>query len=216
VVRNLRNMAQAGVDRELIASRLEQGLSKVLPFRFITAARYTPQFEPMLESAMLASIKDMPRIARSTGLLIDVSGSMDATVSSKSETTRLEAACGLAILLRELAPDLRVATFSNKAVEVPARRGFALRDAIVNSQAHSSTDTEMGVNFCKKSWPGIERFIIITDEQAAPTRTPDGFSPANYIINVATYQYGIGVGRNYTTINGWSERVLDYIQAVEE
>lgn len=39
--------------------------------------------------------------------------------------------------------DLRVFTFSNQVVEVPARRGFALRDAIVTSQGHGGTQLGM-------------------------------------------------------------------------
>jgi hypothetical protein len=35
------------------------------------------------------------------------------------------------------------------------------------------------------------------------------------IINVAPYQNGVGDRDGWTHINGWSERVLDYIQEIE-
>jgi hypothetical protein len=56
--------------------------------------------------------------------------------------------------------------------------------------------------------------IVITDEQSH-----DGILPAwthkAYVINVAPYQSGISYGSGWTHIDGWSERVLDYIAAIE-
>ena len=57
---------------------------------------------------------------------------MDYALSAQSEMTRLDAACGLAILAREICDEVEVFTFSNDVVKVPPRRGFALRDAIVS------------------------------------------------------------------------------------
>jgi uncharacterized protein (DUF58 family) len=45
----------------------------------------------------------------------------------------MDAAAALAILLREKCDGFAIATFSEKCVDLPARRGFALRDAIVKS-----------------------------------------------------------------------------------
>ena len=53
--------------------------------------------------------------------------------------TRLEAACGLAILAREVCEEVEIFTFSNEVKKVPPRRGFALRDAVVASQPHGGT-----------------------------------------------------------------------------
>ena len=216
-LRNLRLMLAAGVDPKLIRGRLKKGVARALPFRFVTAARHAPKLEDAIEEAMLAGIAGLPKLAGSTGLLIDVSGSMNYRLSKKGETTRVDAACGLAILLREKAEEFAAATFSDTCVEVPARRGFALRDAIENSQAHSSTYlkralTELHEN---KDWKELDRLIVITDEQSH-----DGILGAwtekAYVLNVAPYKPGISYGNGWTHIDGWSERVLDYIAAVEE
>lgn len=57
--------------------------------------------------------------------------------------------------------------------------------------------------------------IVATDEQSH-----DGILPAwtkqAYMINVAPYQSGISYGNGWTHIDGWSERVLDYIAAMEK
>lgn len=147
LLRNLRNMEQSGVDRAAIRGYFD-GLKveRVLPYRFIAAARYAPDLEPDLESAMFKCVSGAEKIPGRTALLIDVSGSMDYAISNKSDLRRFDAACGLAILAREICEDVRVFTFSEWMVEVPARRGFALRDAIVQSQPHGGTYLGSAVN----------------------------------------------------------------------
>jgi 60 kDa SS-A/Ro ribonucleoprotein len=58
LLRNLRNMKQTGVDESLILAGIEaMDTSRVLPFRFLAAARYAPQWEEALERPMLKSLK---------------------------------------------------------------------------------------------------------------------------------------------------------------
>jgi hypothetical protein len=216
VLRNLRLMIASGVSQKLIRQRLDKGVARVLPFRFVTAARYAPKVEDALESAMLKGVAGLPELAGSTGLLADVSGSMNAALSKKSEATRMDAAAGLAILLREKTEEFSVATFSDSCVQLPCRRGFALRDAIVKSQAHASTDLKHALTHLSNQpdWKKLERLIVITDEQSY-----DGILPAwtgkAYVVNVAPYQHGLSYGNGWTHIDGWSERVVDYIAAAE-
>ena len=49
VLRNLRLMTAAGVSPKLIRERLDKGVARALPFRFVTAARYAPKLEDALE-----------------------------------------------------------------------------------------------------------------------------------------------------------------------
>jgi 60 kDa SS-A/Ro ribonucleoprotein len=56
VLRNLRLMLAAGVAPKTIADRLEQGIARALPFRFVTAARYAPKLEEAIEKAMKKGI----------------------------------------------------------------------------------------------------------------------------------------------------------------
>jgi 60 kDa SS-A/Ro ribonucleoprotein len=138
LLRNLRNMANVNVDENIIFSALEiMKVERVLPFRFISAAKYAPQWESHLEKAMLKCLEGHSKLEGKTVLLIDVSGSMDAVISDKSDLMRFDAANGLAILARELCESVAVYSFSSHLVRVPDRRGFALRDAISNSQPHS-------------------------------------------------------------------------------
>jgi hypothetical protein len=210
-------MLAAGVPPKLVAERLEKGIARALPFRFVTAARHAPKLEEAIEKAMLKGIAGFEKLPGVTGLLVDVSGSMNYQLAKKGETTRMDAAAGLAILLREKAEEFRVATFSDSCVTLPALRGFALRDAIVGSQAHSGTYLKRALSTLEggKEWSDVERVIVITDEQSH-----DGILAAwtkrAYLINVGSYKNGISYGNGWTHIDGWSERVLDYIAATEK
>jgi 60 kDa SS-A/Ro ribonucleoprotein len=214
LLRNLRNMQTAGVDESLIRARLSEGAARALPFRFVTAARYAPTLEDALEVAMFKSAEGLESLPGKTGLLIDVSGSMDAVLSAKSEATRVDAASGLAILLREKAESVRMATFSSRAVEIPPRRGFALRDAVAQSQPHGSTELCSALETLRAKWCDCDRLIVVTDEQSS-----DGIAVPvavrNYVVNVGAYKNGVSYRNGWTHIDGWSEQVVSYIREIE-
>jgi 60 kDa SS-A/Ro ribonucleoprotein len=210
LLRNLRNMKDAGVSEELVLAAL--GAMKtdwVLPFRFLAAARYAPQWEEALERAMFRSVEDRPKLAGRTVLLVDVSGSMVAPLSLRSEMQRTDAAYGLAILLREIAEKVSIYTFSDTLKQVPARRGFALRDALETSQPHGATYLGKVLERIDEQY---DRIVVITDEQSHD-RVPASRA-TGYVINVASYRNGVGYGA-WTHIDGWSDAVIDYIRELE-
>lgn len=210
-LRNLRNMIEAQVDRGLIRERFTGKLDKVLPFRFIAAVRHAPAFAQELNDAMLRAVADEPRVLGRTAVLVDVSGSMNAPLSAKSEMQRMDAAAGLAVLVRELCDECRVFSFSDRLVEVPAFRGLALVQAILQSQPHSGTYLGQAVT-ATQSLAAFDRMIVVTDEQSHDrVSAPVG---QGYVINVASYQHGVGYGP-WIHIDGWSERVLDFMREVE-
>ena len=230
LLRNLRNMQEAKVSDGLIRAALAKAnYRRVLPFRFIAAAKHAPSLEPDLEEAMLRGLQDSKTLPGKTALLIDHSGSMTSGLSGRSEMTRFEVACGLAMLLREICEQIDVVAFSAPMLSayhgmygrthgadrpsvalVPPRRGFALRDALDVATPWWGTDTEDGKRFCDKR--GYDRIILITDEQSHQSISdPQGIG---YVVNVASAKNGIGYG-SWTHIDGWSESVVRYIQEAE-
>ena len=136
---------------------------------------------------MLESLKEQEKLPGRTALLVDVSGSMMAALSRRSEMLRVDAAYGVAILLREICRKAVVFTFSNDLVEVPPRRGFALRDALEISQSHGGTYLGRALAKIKVNY---DRIIVITDEQSHD-RVP-GPRGRGYVINVASNKNGVG------------------------
>lgn len=214
LLRNLRNMEQAGVDAKLVKDALHarKGAQRVLPFRYIAAARACPRYEPDLDAAMQAAIKDLPNLPGTTVVLVDVSGSMDYPLSGRSDLTRMDAAAALAVMVH--GDDKRVFSFSDRIVEVPSRVGMGGIDAILKSQDHHGTALAGAVQYIN---PHVhcDRLIVITDEQSTSGHgVPDPKAPLAYMINVASNQNGVGYGR-WTHIDGFSENVIQYLHELE-
>lgn len=217
LLRNLRNMKDAGAAEDLVIAAIDaMRTDRVLPFRFLAAARHAPQWEEALERAMFRSIEGrevndgVARLPGRTVILVDVSGSMVAPLSRRSQMLRTDAAYGLAVLLREIAEKVSIYTFSNAAKLIPPRRGFALRDAMEQSQPHQGTCLGAALDTVVERY---DRIIVITDEQSHDRiAAPRG---KGYVINVASARNGVGYGP-WVHIDGFSEAVIDYIRALEQ
>lgn len=210
LLRNLRNMDQAGVDEGLVTEAIlaRRGAHRVLPFRYVAAARAAPRFERWLDEALMEAVLEGPVFDGRTIVLVDVSGSMDWKLSAKSDLTRLDAAATLASVIPG---DVRVFTFSERVVEVPARRGMAGVDAVARSQPHSGTLLGQAVEHVNRL--PHDRLIVITDEQSHD-KVPDPKAAKAYMVNVASARNGVGYGQ-WTHIDGFSEAVLTYIREAE-
>jgi hypothetical protein len=212
LLRNLRNMAEAGVDTKRVGKAIvarKGGAHRVYPFRYVAAARAAPQFEPWIDQALCATIGEMRKLAGKTFVLVDVSGSMELALSRKSDLQRIDAAAALAAIVPG---DVRMFTFSERLVEVPPRRGMAGVDAIVQSQPHGSTYLGAAVRELNKLTH--DRLIVVTDEQSHD-QVPEPVAPHAYLINVASSRNGVGYGR-WTHIDGFSEGVLRFILRSED
>ena len=214
-LRNLRKMQELKCDKDLIKSYFNvANFSKILPYRFIAAARYAPNLEPELEKAMFRGIEEHDKLSGKTYLLIDVSGSMEwDMLSVRSDMTRLDAACALSMLIREICDDVEIHSFSYKTVLVPPRRGFALRDAITTSQQHGGTNLGAAVKKINGLKDAKDRLIVFTDEQSHDVVPgPNGLG---YMINVASFKNGVGYGP-WIHIDGFSEAIVDWILELEK
>lgn len=225
LLRNLRNMEQAGVDPDLVRDAIvarKGGAQRVLPFRYIAAARAAPRFEPAIDQALIEAIDELPVFNGETIILVDVSSSMDMKLSARSDMSRMDAAAALAAIFPG---NVRMFSFSagnvvywgdrwngnNILVEVPPRRGMAGVDAIIKSQRHGGTMLGRAVE--EANAMPHDRVIVITDEQSHDPVPNPGARHA-YMINVASNQNGVGYGR-WTHIDGFSEGVLRFIHEFE-
>jgi 60 kDa SS-A/Ro ribonucleoprotein len=213
LLRNLRNLKNAQVaETEVVAALDAMRTDRVLPFRFLAAARHAPQWEEALERAMFRSLEGVGRLTGHTVILVDVSGSMVAPLSRQSQMLRTDAAYGLAVLLREIAEKVTIYTFSNVAKRIPSRRGFALRDAMDSSQSHSGTYLGAALDAVYENEAPYDRIVVITDEQSHDRVGPP--RGKGYMINVASARNGVGYGP-WVRIDGFSEAIITYIRELE-
>lgn len=229
-LRNLRNMIKAEVPNDIIRKGLKNvNVEKVLPFRFITAARYAPQFEAELEQLMFRCLENQPKIPGKTVFCVDISGSMGGTLSRNSELNRLDTACALGILIREICEEpviYATAGCDSKRVHatdiVPARRGFALIEAIKGMGSKlggGGIFLKPVMDYLYKQEKEADTVILITDEQDTSGDKYDpsqakAFGKRNFIINISSEKNGVAYNK-FSHINGWSEAVLDYIRLVQ-
>lgn len=238
LIRNLRNMQSVKVDEDNIRSAISSAnMSKILPFQLVTAARYAPQLEDVLETKLLESIDSMEKLEGDTVVLLDTSGSMRSPLSNKSETTCQDVAAAMGAIIRGVCNKSIIYTFQEQTQVVPSgRKGFALIDCVRRAPSGGTSVidcTNDAIRFYKESHNGKypARVIIVTDEQTnsdgsgrswrnGTTVKLDSLPSScnGYIINVGTYENGVGYNNscNYVHINGWSENVLKYISSYEQ
>ncbi len=228
-IRNLRNLKDAGVDKNLVRSYFTQvNPERVLPFQFLAAVKHAPEYTAQLESLMLKCLAAYPKLTGKTVFVVDVSGSMGAGLGGKSEMTRLDAAAALTALMREVCEDPVIyvtagndGTKAHATAEVAAHRGFALMEQIRNSR---NTMGGGGIFLCQatKHIENLEkdaaRLIVLSDSQDMDyNRDPNAaaaFGEFNYLFDVAAHTKGVAYKR-FLHIDGWSEHVIDYIYAIE-
>lgn len=218
LLRNLRNMEQAGVDRDLViaAIKARKGADLVFPFRYVAAARAAPSFANALDKALIEAVTNGKKLPGKTIVVVDTSGSMyGAPVSSKSDIDRVTAAATLASVIN--GDDVRILAFGTTVRELPHRLGLAGVESITKTSL-GGTNTRLALdkaNEINKNG-NYDRLILITDEQSR-TSYPKMYNfKHKYVINVANYKNGLGYGDGWVHIDGFSEAVIKYIFAYEE
>lgn len=215
---NLRNMVSAKVKASLVEKALLDGAkkSRALPFRFLSAERHAPQFSAVLSDAMLKAVEDQKgSLPGRTVILVDNSGSMyGPKISSKSELDRIDAACAVAILSKEICESSIVYTFTDHLQDVRNTKGIPLREAIRESGS-GGTYLKRAMDSLAIKEPDADRLIIITDEESADGIGQSKYPLGTWIVNVASYKPVLIVSKNVRRIFGFSERILDFIKYEE-
>lgn len=233
LLRNLRNLDEAGVDDDVaarVAARLADpakvARSRQLPLRFLSAHRAVPslRWAWSLERALQASLANLPALAGRTLVLVDRSGSMFSPLSARSTVTRADAAAvfGAALALRALQArhggDL--VEFGTASRPVPISRGASVLSVVNGMGNLGGTNTAEAV---RRHYRGHDRVVIVTDEQV--WAGPAGSDPTNvvpehvpvYTFNLAGYQHGHGPSGtgNRHTFGGLTDQAFAAIPLLE-
>lgn len=218
LLRNLRNMEQAQVSQRAIGDGISKmNVRGIMPYNFYIANKHSDgAYSKQLEAAMFRAAREtFDQLEGNTLFMVDISGSMNIKLAGKSEVSRGEAAASLAAIMDEVCEFDKVYTFDMDA-HATTSKGFALADCCARctggTDLYGCTNRAVGAN----SRP-FDRVIIITDEQSiVGCFSKDVLRiPHKYIVNVATYQFGIAYG-DFIHINGFSDGIFKYIAEYEK
>jgi hypothetical protein len=248
-IRNLRNMLEAGVPEERIVEHLDLDAVRhapLYPFRYYQA--YTalteadvraPAVERWLEAAIDVAVEVVPEGFGDTFVAVDLSGSMDATLS-RDGTLRLKEVGALfgAILAEQGA---QVGGFGDDFRPVSMHADTPVlqrREALlgIDEAVGNSTNGWKALEYLRERGDPVERIVVFTDMQIWDS-TP--FTPrddrtvkatfdayreavsadtALYLVDLEAYGDLVTPEgyENVYNISGWSEQVLSFIQHAED
>ena len=230
-LRNLRNFVDAGVKR----TDVEEGLknlkgSMLLPLDYLKAVQAAPGFTREIENAMIESYRHIPKLPGKTLFILDKSGSMYSGISGKSDFTRYEVACAMAMLASNVCEDFSmVVTAGNDMARRHASgvlkcppRGFSMKTEVDKCDVGGGgIFTRQVLEWSRNQFKDTEfdRIIVFSDSQDCDypdKRIPKPFGKYNYICDVSAHQHGVNFRGAWTAeISGWSEHFLTYIAAME-
>ncbi|MFI6036803.1 TROVE domain-containing protein [Streptomyces sp. NPDC051315] len=229
LVRNLRNVDEAGVRDEVaarVAARIsdpaEVARSRQFPFRYLAAYQHAPslRWAYPLEQALGHSLAHVPALPGRTLVLVDRSGSMSfSRLSDRSDLNRADAAAvfGTALALR--AADADLVEFGTGSNRVPFRTGESVLKVLERFGELGGTDTTGAV---RAHYRGHDRVLIVTDEQYAFSRhgSPTEQVPATVPVhtwNLAGYRAGHGPSGegNRHTFGGLSDAAFRMVPLLE-
>ena len=233
ILRNLKNMQEAYINRRQIQNAISQVKSSWLtPLNFLAAQRAAPQHTHDLNQAMKRCFADT-QIPGTTILAIDVSGSMGLLTSQTSGFSRMDLAFAMAALGSYIFEDLMLvftagddSSRKGKHVVWSNNKGLGivhdykgLFDSLGGGGifTHQLTKWLIDKGYAKDA----DRLVVISDSQDIdvhygsknlPDTSPYKYS---YIIDISTHTHGIKTSVWTAEINGWSDKLFHYIAAIE-
>ena len=233
MLRNIANMRRANVDKKVINEGLERLKSSMLmPLDFLKAFRMNPEFGRQIEDAMINSYSNLPKLKGKTLFIVDVSGSMGARMSEKSDFTRYDAACAMAMLAANQCEDYEIVctagndyahTGAHEHIPYP-QKGFGIFEQIRETNkniGYGGIFTRQCLEWCNDKFKGqkFDRIIVFSDSQDCDfpeKRTPKPFGTYNYICDISAHTKGVNYKGTWTAeISGFSEHFITFIAAME-
>lgn len=232
-LRNLRNMIEAGVSPTYIRQGFAQLNPKwLLPINYLAAEKYAPQYAPEIEALMLKGFQTVEKLPGHTVFVVDVSGSMNAPISGKSEFTRMDVAFAMAMVAEATCESVAIFATAgdmrnHKTALIKAHNGvvngmgFSLMRAFreqTGKLGGGGIFTRQALEYIQTIDNNPDRIIVFSDSQDCdPTnKIPKPFGKFNYIVDVSAHSHGINYDGIWTAeISGFSDHFIDYIAALE-
>ena len=238
LLRNLRNILNANPSNvnkvlETIENPERVRKSKQLPFRYLSAYKELENIGgsrvfDALENAVEASIENLPKLAGTTVIAVDTSGSMSGRISGNSKVTCGEIGMLLGLVANKICENSYFYTFNTsiKKYAVSHRNGILERAC----EHCTGGGTYMHLPFEKMIAENVnaDRIIILSDNEcnygwSSPVQTlADKYrrTTGNDIWVHAIDLQGYGTqqfhGAKTNIVAGWSERVFEFIKLAEQ
>lgn len=208
LIRNIRNMLEAGVDEKVIAKVCERlanpeqvRKSKMLPFQFMNAftaidsafgsikTDHKVMLKKAVTTAMDASLENLPRLGDNIWIIVDVSLSMRGGYSysaNKSSTTMtpIQTATIFAAALAKANADAKnvvITMFSNDAKNVRADVNLSVMDAALKLQAKvngGGTNLAAALQMAPSLGFKPDTVVLFSDMQVNRLSNPNNISKA--------------------------------------
>ena len=239
LLRNLRNIIQAkpeNIDKVFAKIKDPEAVrkSRQLPFRFLSAYREIKPYATSrqldaLEYAVDAAVNNLPKIPGKTVIAVDVSGSMERSVSAKSCVQCSDIALMLAFVANRICEDAVIFAFDTRLHDLTVPIHAGIITTACNTPI-SGGGTDMGLPFVKMihDYISADRVIILSDTEcnygwstpvqslADEYRRRTGQNVWVHVIDLQGYGTQQFHGDRTNIISGWSEKVFDFILLAEQ
>lgn len=247
IVRNLNNIVKnqpENIEKVYDALRNENMIlkSKLLPFRFYSAYKKleennlaSSKIFDSLEIALKYSTQNIEKLNGKTLIAIDVSGSMNSAISSKSDIRCSDIACLLGAMANSICEDAILVTFDNDLYKqnLSTMSGIISNAKKMNANG-GGTDITLPLKYLLNNKINVDRIIILSDNEInsnyvdcyGHTKTCQNFVEfykkeinSNVWVHAVDLQgYGTQqfMGKNVNIVAGWNEKIFDFIHLAEQ
>ena len=242
LIRNARNMRQAGLSGEEIFGDVDVEWIKnapLFPFRYYQSYKALKQEQLLdnyssefLQDAVDISTESVPEFLENTLVGVDLSGSMETTLSARSNLQRMEIGALFGAITAKTGGEIwGFGEQAEKAPIDPTMPVLSMQESIMSMNVGHSTNGWKVVG--KNLGNQFDRIILFTDMMlwdstygyGTKTTLKEKFDKyrekypetALYMINLASYgslQTPEGYNRVFN-ISGWTDKIFDFISNAE-
>ncbi|KND43095.1 TROVE domain-containing protein [Streptomyces stelliscabiei] len=227
LVRNLRNLDQAGVSDRVaaeVAARIscpdEVRRSRQFPFRYLAAHRNAPsrRWEKALETALGHSLANVPELPGRTLILVDRSGSMFDQPSERTQLNRADSAAIFGTALAQRAARADLVEFGSDSRRVELVPGEPVLRVLDRFHDLGGTNTALAL---RRHYDRHDRVVVVTDEQAGPSQWSNPLQAIPLRVPVYTWNLAgyapahAPSGPHHHTFGGLSDAAFRLIPLIE-
>ena len=242
MLRNLRNIILANPDNiKKVVDKIRDEKSvlhaKQLPFRYLSAYKEIRHLQERkmllsLENALQISIQNIPKLAGTTLIAVDVSGSMGSCISRRSNVRCAEISQLLGMIANKICDKAYYYMFNTKLYEASFPQEKHILEKVSNACCAGGTDISLPFIKLIKDKIKVDRIIVISDNecnsgysyytsksiQELADEYRKKINPNTYVHAIDLMGYGTVQfqGEKTSLLAGWSEKVFSFISLVEK